>query len=115
MLEVPSACLQVRELLAVADFASVGTNDLIQYLFAVDRNNEQVSYDYRPDREVFWRLIAEMAAAARDLGRPLTVCGELAAEPCHLPRLLEAGVKAVSVSPRMIAALRAALRKKIFV
>ena len=108
MLEVPSACLQARELLAEADFASVGTNDLIQYLFAVDRNNELVSHDYRPERAVFWKLLAEMTAAARELGRPLTVCGELAGEPDYVPRLLQAGVAAVSVSPRMIGAVRRA-------
>ncbi len=108
MLEIPSACLQARELLAESDFASVGSNDLIQYLFAVDRNNELVAEDYRPERAVFWKLLAEIAAAARELGRPLTVCGELAGEPAYLQRLRAAGVAAVSVSPRAIGAVRRA-------
>ncbi|MCX5685703.1 MAG: PEP-utilizing enzyme, partial [Planctomycetota bacterium] len=61
MFEVPSACLQAREIFEDADFASVGTNDLVQYLFAVDRNNEAVAEDYTPDRPIFWRLLEDLA------------------------------------------------------
>ncbi len=110
MLEVPSACLQARELLAEADFASIGTNDLIQYLFAVDRNNDLVAADFTPDRPPFWSLIERMAAAAADLGKPLSVCGELAGDPAYTERLMRAGVRIVSVSPSLIARVRDAAR-----
>ncbi len=108
MFEVPSACLQAHELLEVADFASIGTNDLIQYLFAVDRNNELVAHDYVPDKPVIWSLMSQIAEAARDFGRPLTVCGEVAGNPRLLPRLVEAGITTLSVSPRLIAGVRQA-------
>jgi len=108
MFEVPSACLQARELLAVADFASVGSNDLVQYLFAVDRSNAHVAADYTPDRGVFWQVLGDLARAAAGAGRPLSLCGEMAADPRYLPRILEAGVRTVSVSPRLIAGVRRA-------
>jgi phosphotransferase system enzyme I (PtsI) len=106
MFEVPAACLQADEFMAAADFASVGTNDLIQHLFAVDRNNPRVAYDYDPDRPVFWSLLGRLAAAARSAGKTLSVCGEAAASPAYLPRLMGLGVDRVSVSPRLIAAVR---------
>jgi phosphotransferase system enzyme I (PtsI) len=110
MIEVPSACLQARDLLARADFGSIGTNDLTQYLFAVDRNNEHVSYDFRPDHPVMWELMASVARAAREAGKPLSVCGELAADPRLTGRLLGAGIDTVSVNPRSIPAVRAAAK-----
>lgn len=106
MLEVPSACLQANELLQEADFASIGTNDLTQYLFAVDRNNELVADDYNPDRPVFWALVGRLVEAASAAGKPLSVCGELAGDPRHVARLHEAGIRAVSVSPRLIPGVR---------
>jgi phosphotransferase system enzyme I (PtsI) len=102
MFEVPSACLQAKELFEHVDFASIGTNDLTQYLFAVDRDNEMVSYDYNPDRPVFWNLIKSMADAAKEAGKPLSICGELAGNEEYIPRLIEAGITSVSVSPRRI-------------
>ncbi len=110
MLEVPSACLQARELLAAADFASVGTNDLIQYLFAVDRNNDRVAYDYSPDRPVFWNLLAEIARAAEEAGRPLSVCGEIAGDPAFVAKLTGLGICSVSVSAKLIPRVRRAAR-----
>jgi phosphotransferase system enzyme I (PtsI) len=109
MFEVPAACLQAREMLEVADFGSIGTNDLIQYLFAVDRNNEQVAYDCSPDRPVFWSLIRRIVEAAEQTGRPLSVCGELAGDSRYLPRLREIGIRTVSVAPRLIPGLRRSL------
>ena len=109
MFEVPAACLQAQELLEMADFGSIGTNDLIQYLFAVDRNNERVAYDCSPDRPVFWSLIRRIVEAAEQTGRPLSVCGELAGDSRYLPRLREIGIRTVSVAPRLIPGLRRSL------
>ncbi len=111
MFEVPSACLEARELLEEAEFASVGTNDLIQYLFAVDRNNELVAYDYTADRPVFWSLLARIAEAARETGRAVSVCGEAASNVDFLPRLAELGLRTLSVSPRFIPELRKAAKR----
>ena len=111
MFEVPSACLEARRLLEAADFGSIGTNDLIQYLFAVDRNNELVAYDYTPDRPVFWSVLEQIAEAAAQTGRTVSVCGEAAGNPQFLPRLMQLGLTTLSVSPRLIADLRLAARQ----
>ncbi len=111
MFEVPSACLQAREILQVADFGSIGSNDLIQYLFAVDRNSQAVAYDYAFDRPILWSLMGEIARAARETGRPLSVCGELAGDPENIPRLAALGIQAVSVSARLIPGVRQAAKQ----
>ena len=111
MFEVPSACLEARRLLEVADFGSIGTNDLIQYLFAVDRNNELVAYDYTPDRPVFWAVLEQIVAAAAETGRTVSVCGEAAGNLQFLPRLMQLGLTTLSVSPRFIPDLRLAAKQ----
>ena len=111
MLEIPSACLAIRDIFAVADFASIGSNDLIQYLFAVDRNNERVAADYHPNRAVFWELLARIVGAAREYNRPLSLCGELGSDPKFLPKLIECGITSVSINPRLIGLARAAARR----
>ena len=108
MFEVPSACLQARAILEEADFGSIGTNDLIQYLFAVDRNNERVSYDFVPERPVLWSVISKVARAGRAARKPVSICGEIAADPHFVPLIRKAGVAIVSVSPRRIPAVRRA-------
>lgn len=113
MFEVPSACLEARELLEEADFGSVGTNDLVQYLFAVDRNNELVAADYTPDKPVFWSLLARLAEAARATGRDLSVCGEVAGVVRFLPKLMELGLTTLSVSPRLIPQVRLAAEEGV--
>jgi len=112
MFEVPSACLEARELLEVAEFGSIGTNDLIQYLFAVDRNNQRVAYDYTPDRPVFWSILGQIAAAAEDAGRSVSICGEAASNPRYLSTLMKLGLTTLSVSPRFIPELRLAARRQ---
>jgi len=112
MFEVPSACLDAEEILKEADFGSIGTNDLIQYLFAVDRDNEFVAYDHHPDRKIFWHLIHHVAHAAKKHRKPISVCGELAANPVYARKLLAAGIRAVSVSAKMISGLRVAIKNK---
>lgn len=106
MLEVPSACFQASEILAQADFASIGTNDLTQYFFAVDRNNELVAGDFNSDQPVFWNLLKSIVEAARRRGKHLSLCGELAGDPKNIARLLAVGIQSVSVSPRAISAVR---------
>jgi len=113
MFEVPSACLQARELLAEAEFGSIGTNDLVQYLFAVDRNNERVAEDYTFDRPVFWRILEDLVRAAKETGRPLSICGEMAADTRYTPRLLELGIQTVSVSARHIPGVRRAAKETL--
>ena len=112
MFEVPSACMDADEILKEADFGSIGTNDLIQYLFAVDRDNEFVAYDHHPDRKVFWRLIHHVAHAAKKHHKPLSVCGELAGHLEYARKLMREGIRAVSVAPRAITGLRIALKNK---
>jgi len=112
MFEVPSACLQAQELLKHADFASIGSNDLIQYLFAVDRNNERVAYDFSPDRPVFWELLKKIARAASLTGKPLSLCGEMAGNIEYLPRILKTGITTISVSPRLISEIRLYLQQE---
>ena len=108
MFEVPSACLEARELLAVADYGCVGTNDLYQFLFALDRNSEFVAHDFRPDAPVFWSLLRTVAEAARHRNKPLSVCGEIAGWPEYVGRLMGAGIRTVSVSARVVASVRRA-------
>jgi phosphotransferase system enzyme I (PtsI) len=106
MFEVPSACIDAEAIFTVADFGSIGTNDLFQYLFALDRDNELVAWDYRPEHPVFWSLIGRIAKAAADCGKPLSVCGELAGMPEYAGRLIDAGIRAVSVNPHLISEVR---------
>ncbi len=106
MFEVPAICFQAREVLEEADFASIGANDLTQYLFAVDRDNALVAYDYNPDRPAFWKAIRLIVEAAEATGCPLSVCGEIAGETNMLAKLRAIGIRSISVSPRLIAPLR---------
>ena len=108
MFEVPSACLQARELLQVAEFGSIGTNDLIQYLFAIDRNNTLLAGEAMSDHSILWSLLSQIAIAAQEAGRVVSVCGEVASEPRFLPLLKELGLTTMSVAPRLIPELRLA-------
>jgi phosphoenolpyruvate-protein phosphotransferase (PTS system enzyme I) len=113
MLEVPAACFQASEMLGEADFASIGTNDLIQYLFAVDRDNELVADDYNCDTPVFWGLLRTIVHAAGLTGKPLSICGEMAGDPRFIPRLIDLGFTCVSVTPRRISAARQSAHRHI--
>ncbi|MFO7902661.1 MAG: phosphoenolpyruvate--protein phosphotransferase [Pirellulaceae bacterium] len=110
MFEVPSACLVARELLEVSDFGSIGTNDLIQYLFAVDRNNALVAHDCTPDRPAFWAIMKLIVAAAAETGKTVSVCGEAANNLQLVAKMMELGLTTFSVSARFIPELRLAAR-----
>lgn len=113
MFEVPAACLQAGEILDHADFGSIGTNDLTQYVFAVDRNNELVADYYDPDAPAFWMLIRMTAEAAAQRGRGLSVCGEMASDARFTGRFYELGIRTVSVSTRLIGRTRRAAREAL--
>jgi phosphotransferase system enzyme I (PtsI) len=106
--EVPSACLQAHALLSEADFGCIGTNDLIQYLFAADRTNETVAYHELSCHPVLWHLIEKLAEAAQETGKPLAICGELGGDPLFTARLIKAGITTISTTPSRIAQVRRA-------
>jgi phosphoenolpyruvate-protein kinase (PTS system EI component) len=115
MFEVPSACLQARQILDVADFGSIGTNDLIQYLFAGDRTCQDGMGEQCFERHaVLWRLLEELARAANRTGKPLSVCGELAGNPDLTRRIMDTGISVVSTGAAHIAAVRRAAREHAY-
>jgi phosphoenolpyruvate-protein kinase (PTS system EI component) len=109
MFEVPSACLQARELLEHAHFGSIGTNDLIQFLFAADRNSPYLHEEIRLDHPSVWTLLRQVADAAQLTDRSISICGEAAGQVRHLVPLVELGFTTLSVAPRHIPRLRKAV------
>ncbi len=106
MFEVPSAFIDADNILSMVDFASIGSNDLIQYLFAIDRNNEMVSQDYNPEHPILWEMLKQLSDSAKRHGKPLSICGELAGREGMQKRLLDIGITISSVSPRLIPRVR---------
>ncbi len=106
MIEVPSAAITADLLAPEVDFMSLGTNDLIQYTLAVDRANETVSDLFRPDHPAVLRLVARVAEAARAAGKPLAICGEMAAAPQLFLVLLGLGIREFSMGPRTVPAIK---------
>jgi len=102
MIEVPSAVMLVAELARVADFFSIGTNDLAQYVLAAERTDPAVAGYYRPAAPPVLRMIKWAIDSARDAGRPLAVCGELAGDPTGACLLTGMGVRELSMSPVLI-------------
>ncbi len=110
MLEVPSAALLAEQLAPLADFFSVGTNDLTQYTLAAERGNAGVAALGDPLHPAVLRLIEGAAAAALTAGRSIAVCGEVAGDPAAVPLLLGLGVRELSMSTVRIAAAKQAVR-----
>jgi phosphotransferase system enzyme I (PtsI) len=106
MVEVPAAVMIADELAQVSDFFSIGTNDLIQYILAVDRSDEQVGHLYSPGHPAVRRLLALTVEAARKAGIPVSVCGELAADPQWTETFLNMGMDALSMSLNQILPIR---------
>ncbi|MGH3490971.1 MAG: phosphoenolpyruvate--protein phosphotransferase [Actinopolymorphaceae bacterium] len=111
MIEVPAAALAATEICAAADFVSVGTNDLTQYLTAADRTNASVSHLYRQDHPAVWRVIELLVTDARRARCEVAVCGELAADPRAAERLVRLGVAELSMAPASIPAVKRALHQ----
>ena len=111
MIEVPSAALTADVIAAECDFISIGTNDLIQYLLAVDRVNDLVANLYEPTHTAVIRTLDMVVASALKAGIPACVCGELAADPIFAPLLLGMGVTEFSMSPKSVSEIKFLLRK----
>ena len=97
-------------LAAEVDFFSVGTNDLIQYLLAVDRTDPRVSGLYEPLHPAVLRTLDGIARAAAAAGRPLSVCGEMAGEPLQAVLLVGLGFRELSMAPSAIPRVKEAIR-----
>lgn len=102
MIELPSAVEVVEELAVEADFLSIGGNDLVQYMLAVDRTNEHISDMYLAYHPAVLRALDRIACAARRHQRPLSFCGEMATDPKLMPFLLGIGLRRISVDARQI-------------
>ncbi len=106
LLEVPLAILEMNNYLNDVDFLSIGTNDLIQYLLAADRNNPNVNYLYNPLEPAFLRILKEAIAGAKDRAKPISICGEMAGSPLYTILLVGLGLTRFSVSPHNIPAIK---------
>ncbi|HJZ68567.1 MAG TPA: phosphoenolpyruvate--protein phosphotransferase, partial [Blastocatellia bacterium] len=110
MIEVPAAAMMADLFAREADFLSVGTNDLIQYLLAVDRVNENIAHLYQPLHPAVLRIIAQLVQAAEAAGVPLELCGEMAADPLHAIGLIGLGIRTLSLVPGSIPLVKNAIR-----
>lgn len=110
MVEVPAAALRARDLLAEVDFVSMGTNDLAQYTMATDRLRGELVDLLDPWQPAVLDLIAATARAGADLGKPVGVCGESAADPLMALVLTGLGVTSLSMAPPAMPAVHFALR-----
>jgi len=112
MLEVPSAIQALDKLLPEVDFVSIGTNDLIQYLFAVDRGNSRVNHWFRQLHPVVFRTLREICRHFADFPqKQLSICGELGGNLLALPVLLGCGIRSLSMNASKVPPLRDYVRK----
>lgn len=106
MIEVPAAALLIDHMLEYVDFVSIGSNDLVQYLMAADRDNPKVSHLCQPLAPPMLRLVSSVVAACRTANKPVTLCGEMAGQPEAVPLLLGMGLRQLSMSPALIPTIK---------
>jgi phosphoenolpyruvate-protein phosphotransferase len=111
MVEVPAAALCIEELVREVDFVSIGSNDLVQYLMAADRDNPHVAYLCEPFSPALLRLLNQVIGACNAQGKPVTLCGEIAGWPrCFLP-LFGMGLRRLSMSGAAIPSMKELIRR----
>jgi len=110
MIEVPSAALCIEDLLDEVDFVSIGSNDLLQYVMAADRDNPKVAHLCDPFSPAIYRLLHRVIAACTAREKPVTLCGEMAGRPrCLLP-LFGMGLREFSMSPAFVPTVKELVR-----
>jgi len=110
MIEVPAAALALRDFIGEVDFLSIGTNDLVQYLLAADRNNEAVADVYTPLHPAVLRLLRDVIRLGSARGKPVAVCGEMAGDALFTPLLLALGLLEFSLHPGTLLEVRHRVR-----
>ncbi len=111
MVEVPSAAIMASTFARVADFFSIGTNDLIQYTVAVDRGNERVASLYTAASPAVLRLVKTVVRAAQRRNVPVSICGECASDITYTMLLLGLGLRSLSLVPAQIPRVREVIRR----
>ena len=109
MLEVPALLFQIDELLTRVDFLSVGSNDLVQFMFAADRGNTWVAERFDPISVPVLRALRHVVDRAKAHGKPVTLCGELASKPIGALALVALGFRNLSLSPSAIGPIKSLL------
>ena len=110
MIETPSAALTADHLARRCAFLSLGTNDLMQYAFAADRDNDDVAYLYQPLHPAMLRLLKTVIDAARLVGVPLSICGDMASDPMLTWILVGLGLRELSMDPSSIPLVKSVVR-----
>lgn len=110
MIETPAAVMISDIIARHCDFLSLGTNDLLHYIMAIDRNNRHVSYLHEPFHPAFLRAIKKTVESAHKYNIPLSVCGEMAADPYGIILLLGLGITSLSASPAFIPSIKHIIR-----
>jgi phosphoenolpyruvate-protein phosphotransferase (PTS system enzyme I) len=110
MVELPAAAMLADRLATECDFFSVGTNDLIQYTMAIDRQNKDVAYLYKPLHLSVLRTLRFICQAGRDAGIPVSMCGEMAGEPLYTLVLLGLGLDELSMNGPSIPLVKKVVR-----
>jgi len=110
MIEMPSAAITADLLTKHVDFMSIGTNDLIQYTLAIDRENEDVDYLYRPLHPAILRLVHHVVRSGLEANIPVSLCGEMAADPRYAWVLVGLGVRELSMHPAAIPVIKNIIR-----
>ncbi len=114
MVEVPAAAMIAEHLAREVDFFAIGTNDLTQYTLAVDRGNEQVANLFRPFHPAVLRLVERVISVGARAGIPVSLCGEMAADPLAVPVLVGLGLKEFSMHPPALPLARSLVRALSF-
>jgi phosphotransferase system enzyme I (PtsI) len=114
MIEIPSAAILADQLAKEVDFFSIGTNDLIQYTLAVDRDNDLVDYIYQPLNPAVLLLIQKIVQGANDAGKQVTLCGEMAGTPAYIPLLVGIGLTDLSMNPSSLLEAKKIVRSTVY-
>src|SRR5690606_5397302 len=106
MLEVPAAAISINDMLPLVDFVSIGSNDLVQYLMAADRDNPKVSHLCQPLAPPVLRVLSTVIKACAKANKPVTLCGEMAGQPRAFVLLFAMGLRSFSMSPAFIPSMK---------